>query len=134
MPGADKQTGFTILEALVAFAILALFLSILYETLQGSMSRSERAKSVAHAVLIAESQLDLVRATGVAPSWNKPAPIAGTRFSISFASEQLDEPNSSYAHERRPRLILATVLWNEFGTKRSLSIQTIVALKRGQAE
>lgn len=53
------QTGFSLLEVLVAFAIMALALGALYQALGGSLRGIGAAGDSTRAVLLAQSVLDL---------------------------------------------------------------------------
>lgn len=57
------ERGFTLLEALVAFAILAVSLVAFYEAMGTSFRTLDRAAGVDEAVLIAQSVLDGIVAT-----------------------------------------------------------------------
>jgi general secretion pathway protein I len=55
-----SERGFTVVEALVAFAILAVSLSVLYEAMGTSFRTLDRAARVDQAVLVAQSAIDAI--------------------------------------------------------------------------
>jgi type II secretory pathway pseudopilin PulG len=131
MKSDNGQAGFTILEALVAFTILAVFLALLYETLQGSFGRVERARYAAQAALIAESQIELLRARRVEPDWDATTIIPGTRFSVVFVRGDLKSEAGAGGGLFKPVRLTAIVTWNEGAAKRTLPVQTVILAKRG---
>ena len=50
-----RQRGYTLLEMVVAFAILALSLGVLYESFSMTLRYSEKARNLSRAELLAES-------------------------------------------------------------------------------
>ena len=64
MKARSRQKGFTLIEVVVAFAILALSLGALYESFGGSLRRSGVASREELAVLRAESLLAEFRGSG----------------------------------------------------------------------
>jgi len=57
-----NQRGFTLVEVLVAFAILAVMLGVLYQTFSSGLDTTGRAERRAHAALHAQSVLAAVGA------------------------------------------------------------------------
>lgn len=56
-PAAKRMGGFSLLEVLVAFAVMALALGVLYQALGGSVRAAGDAERNVRAVLVAESLL-----------------------------------------------------------------------------
>ena len=55
--GGSRMRGFTLLEVVIAFAILGLSLAVLYGAFQTALSRSRRDAQLSEATLLAQSLL-----------------------------------------------------------------------------
>lgn len=71
--------GFTVVEALVAFAILAVVLVAFYEAMGTGFRTFEKAAAIEEAVLAAQSQLDVIVAARRLPDARE-GTIAGTNL------------------------------------------------------
>lgn len=60
--GADRARGFTLIEVLVAFAILALALGVLLQVFSGGLENARVSEAYTTAALLAESKLAAVGA------------------------------------------------------------------------
>ena len=63
-----SERGFTLVEALVAFAILAVVLVAFYEAMSTGFRTFDKAAQIEEAVLAAQSQLDLIVASRRLPA------------------------------------------------------------------
>ena len=63
MNGRHRHAGFSLLEVLAAFVILALVATALFRLFSGSLQNVSAAEEWSRALLIAESQQDLVAST-----------------------------------------------------------------------
>ena len=59
MKGRQRNAGFSLLEVLAAFVILALVATALFRLFSGSLGNASAAEEWSRALLLAESQLDL---------------------------------------------------------------------------
>ncbi|MBP6012580.1 MAG: type II secretion system protein [Alphaproteobacteria bacterium] len=104
-----KERGFTLVETLVAFAILAVVLVAFYEAMGTGFRTFEKAAQVEQAVLAAQSQLDRLVALrnipdvrqgvieGTALTWRLdvrrvrqaegPSPVQGALFRLTVTSD-----------------------------------------------
>ena len=55
--GADRRAGFTLLEVIVALAVLSLSLTLILRTLSGGFHHQQRAATLANTTAIAQSLL-----------------------------------------------------------------------------
>jgi general secretion pathway protein I len=63
MTGRHAEAGFSLLEVLAAFVILALVATALFRLFSGSLNNASAAEEWSRALLVAESQLDLAAST-----------------------------------------------------------------------
>jgi general secretion pathway protein I len=63
MKGRQRNAGFSLLEVLAAFVILALVATALFRLFSGSLANASAAEEWSRALLLAESQLDLAAST-----------------------------------------------------------------------
>jgi general secretion pathway protein I len=63
LPRRRRIAGFSLLEVLAAFVILALVATALFRLFSGSLTNASSAEEWSRAMLVAESQLDLAAST-----------------------------------------------------------------------
>lgn len=129
-----RQRGFSLLEILVAFSILALSLGILMQIFSGSLRNTDVARDQAQAVVVAQSVL---ASAGVVSALDAGAASgeAGERFrwQLQVAPFALEaQPGSAGALPATPQLQLwavsVTVAWADGRREdRSLTLTTLRA-------
>lgn len=118
------QSGFTLIEILVAFAVATLLLGALYQIFATGLRSSVAAENLSGAVLLAQSALDAA---------------AGTPPSVSVTDDKIDGYERRTSVRRRPDLapddqqaalipyeVEVTVTWRDGRRERQVSLVTLV--------
>jgi general secretion pathway protein I len=125
------ERGFTLIEALISFAILAVVLISLYDAIGTGFRSFAAAARVDEAVLIAQSELDRVVALKRMPEQLQ-GKIEGTpyewRVEILPSSER--ETPSAAASPLRPLMLRLAVSWPGIARSRSVAIERLVFVPR----
>ena len=121
-----KQQGFSLIEILVAFMILALSLTVIYRIFSGGLRNVTLSEDYARAVLVAESQLAAVGITeplqaGVDSGewdqrfrWQRVIDI----YQPWEQDRQLDAPMQAYR-------VTVSVDWEHAGQTRQVSLSSV---------
>ncbi len=129
MSARTRRRGFTLIEVVVAFAILALSLGALYESFGGALRRSATASKRELAALRAESLLAEYRGSrGLAPGRSGTDPDTGFEWRVT------SKPYPAELTERSAWVAEAVTVEVSWGRVRpqTLSVQS-VELIRGDA-
>lgn len=116
-----RQRGLTLLELLVAFAIMAMSLGLLYRIMGGSASSVGQIERTQRAVVLAQSLLAL-RDTVPEGGWQDAGESAGYQWRIQSAPYPTDYtgPNIPPLYE-----VGVTVAWSDGDRPRSLALTTL---------
>jgi general secretion pathway protein I len=123
MNSRHAASGFTLIEMVIAFAILGLSLSALYATFQSALSRTGHDAHLSEATLLARSLL-----ARVGTEW--PLTEGSSHGDWSEYTYELSEHKSVAPANEVPFTVpavqvSATVTWVEFAGKRSFSLSTL---------
>jgi len=128
------ERGFTLIEALVAFAILAVVLVALYEAMGTGLRAFDRAAGVDDALLVAQSELDSLAALKTLPTERMSGAVEGT--TIRWRAERVDdgaaEPERLRASPLRLQKMRLTVSWVGDGATRYIAIERTLLVQRTQ--
>ena len=126
--GARRQNGgFTLLEVLVAFTVLAISLGVLFEIFSTGMRASRSAEEYTRATLLAESKLATIGITGALEEGESSGEYEdGYAWRVAVRPYRLDEPEAEglpppiEAYE-----VVVTVAWGQGSRERSVSLTTL---------
>ncbi len=131
--GARRRSGgFTLLEVLVAFTVLAISLGVLFEIFSTGMRASRSAEEYTRATLLAESKLAAIGITDALEEGETTGAFGdGYNWRVAVRPYRLDGPEEEgppppiEAYE-----VVVTVAWGEGSGERSVSLTTL-RLKSG---
>lgn len=122
----SKSRGFTLIEVLVAFLILAFSLGALFSLFSGSLRSVRQGEDFAHATALARAQLARIDADGISGQGIETGETEdGYRWQIEFAP--LPERSGDSAFE--PLAVTVNVSWGALDN-RSLSLSTVRLVRR----
>ncbi|MBP6598449.1 MAG: prepilin-type N-terminal cleavage/methylation domain-containing protein [Giesbergeria sp.] len=116
-----RQQGFTLLELLVAFAIMAVSLGMLYRASGGSARQVGDIGRYQHAVVLGQSLLSL-RDTVPEEGWNQSGESASYQWSITSApyATAINGPNLPLLHE-----VKIVIAWKDAERQRLFELHTL---------
>jgi general secretion pathway protein I len=125
------ERGFTLVEALVAFAILPLMLVALYGAVGTSLNGLARSARYEEAILIAEGRLAELAALRVLPqTLEGGVEGSGYRWRIDPIARPQPELFETSVSPFRPQRIKLTITWRENGGAREIAIERQILLWR----
>ena len=120
-PGGARSRGFSLLEVLVAFAILALSLGVLMQIFSATTRNVGVGADYTRALVLAESLLATAGETAPLAEPLREGRTRGLRWRL--ASTPLGEPAG--ASEVVPYRVSVTVRWRSAARDRSLTLDTL---------
>jgi len=124
VPGS--QVGFSLLEVLVAFAILALSLGVLLQIFSRAMSTTAVSGSYSRAAALAEARLAQVGVTMPLEEGGFTGdPDDGMAWALRIQQLDASELFPDQTAPVTPYRVTATVTWGERGAERQLSLASL---------
>jgi general secretion pathway protein I len=133
-----NQSGFSLLEVLIAFAIMAISVTLLLRLFSGSSRVVSVAEDYSHAILIAESLIE-EEGTGARLQPGRREGQAGDRYhwTLSMTPYPITPDllgSSMQAAAPTPYWVIAEVQWGEGSEKRAFSLRTLRLLGQAQRQ
>lgn len=125
-----RCSGFTLIEVLVAFALLASVLAVTLGVLSSGLSGTRRAEEYGRALFHAASQLAL---SGQAQAWQGGTQEGDTGDGYRWrtrASPLEEAAEDSAAGAVAPYAVTVTVWWGDAGRERSVELHSVRLGKR----
>ncbi|MBK9243838.1 MAG: prepilin-type N-terminal cleavage/methylation domain-containing protein [Burkholderiales bacterium] len=119
MRAAHRSAGFTLLEVVVALAIMAIALGVLYRAVGGGVRTVGDLSSYSRAVAIGESVLQMREAVP-AEGWNDAGEWQGFRWSVASAPYQAGSGAGVPLHR-----VQVDVGWSDGLRERSFSLVSL---------
>lgn len=126
MLASRQQRGFTLIEILVAFMILAMSLTVIFRIFSGGLRNVALSEDYARAVLVAESQL---AAIGVSEPLEHG--VTSGEWGARFRWERVVEPYQPWEQEKElsaPLLaytVTVNVDWEHAGRTRQVKLSSV---------
>jgi len=131
MPASRRNSGYTLVEVLVAFVILALALTVLLRIFSGGVRNVSVSSDYARAVLIAESRLASAGIEGILA----PGETSGTEDERFQWVQTVHEYTPSLDYEASAQKVPAyyvtvSVQWPHANGTRSIDLSTVRLLRQ----
>lgn len=121
-----KSRGFTLIEVLVALAIVALALSVIFTGFSVGLRGRRTAEDYEQATMLAQSKLNAVGV--VAPlQQGKTSGEFNDRYRWTVTVKPYEEKGGTESDTSQDRalVVVVTVSWNDANHERSVSLQTL---------
>ena len=120
---AQRAAGFTLIEMVIAFAILGVSLSALYATFQSALSRTRHDAHLNEATLLARSLL--TRAGTEWPLIEGSSQGEWSEYTYEVTEHKILAPAKEVPFTLPAVQVTAAVTWVEFAGKRTYSLSTL---------
>jgi general secretion pathway protein I len=132
-PERYEERGFTLIEVLIALAILGVSLAVVLTTVSDSLSRTRRGEQELLATSLARSLIDRVGAD-LALKSSDTSGDADDGFSWRLSVTEYGDDKEREAWDANPVNVIATVMWREAGEERSVTLKTIKILPAEESD
>ena len=126
MRASRHQRGFSLIEILVAFMILAMSLTVIFRIFSGGLRNVALSEDYAQAVLVAESQLSAI---GVSEPLERG--VTSGEWNERFRWQRMVEHYQPWAQEKElaapllAYLVTVNVDWEHAGRNRQISLSSV---------
>jgi general secretion pathway protein I len=124
-----REAGFSLIEVVVALALLGLILAVLSDSLRTGLSSAARAAAIQPPLAVAEAKLAAVGVTEPLVTGRTSGQDArGMVWQLSideFRDDDFDGPSSDAPGVPKLYRVRVTVSWSQGGTARSLSLDSL---------
>jgi general secretion pathway protein I len=118
-----RECGFTLIEMIVAFAILGLMLTALYVTFDAALSRTHRDARLSEGTLIAQSLLARAGTDWTLTAGTREGDFGG--YPYTLITTEVPPPSRERPFTLPTFAILVTVSWPGVSGQRSISLSTL---------
>jgi general secretion pathway protein I len=115
--------GFTLIEMVIAFAILGVTLAVLYGSFENAMMRTRHDTRLSEATLLAQSLLS--RAGSEWPLIDVTRHGKSNAYSFALIQQTLTAPEGEPAYSVPTIRVTASVNWAEGQARRSISLSSL---------
>ena len=125
-PCQSPESGFSLIEVLVAFSVLAISLSVVLSIFSTGLRTATRGDEYSHAIALAEAHLAGMRAhRAPAPGIREGEFDERYRWTTEVRIPEWGQPAAATRHPLAPYEVSVRVHWEELGRQRSVELSTL---------